>query len=116
MGRKLDRKAFERIKESKWWTSCISENQTFLILKSYSLCSKLASRTLFAVESTNSIKRKITHHRAIGDGCIWEGMRLINACRVSRINDSVFKRKYLMDNNVSFKKDTQKVILLQVKG
>ena len=89
MGRKLHRKAFERIKESKWGTSCISENQTFLILKSYSLCSKLASRTLFAVESTNSIKLKITHHRAIGDACIWEGMRLINACRVSRINDSV---------------------------
>ena len=116
MRKKLHRKAFERIKESKWGTSCKSENQTSLIQKSYSLYSKLASRTLFPVESTNSIKIKIAHYRAIGDECIWEGMWLMNAYRVSSINDGVFKRKYLLENNVSFKKDTQKVMLLQMKG
>ena len=25
-------------------------------------------------------KMIITHHRVVGDGCIWEGMSLINAC------------------------------------
>ena len=40
----------------------------------------------------------------------------MNAYRVSSINDGVFKRKYLLENNVSFKKDTQKVMLLQMKG
>ena len=58
MRRNLQRKVFERIKESKWGTSCKSENQTSLKHKPYSLYSKLASRTLFAAESTNSIKTK----------------------------------------------------------
>ena len=29
-------------------------------------------RTLFPAESRNNIKIKITRHRFIGDGCIWE--------------------------------------------
>ena len=28
--------------------------------------------TLFSVESLNNINIEITHHRVIGDGCIWE--------------------------------------------
>ena len=40
----------------------------------------------------------------------------MNAYRVSRINDGVFKGKCLLENNVSFKKETQKVMLLQMKG
>ena len=27
----------------------------------------------------------ITHHRVVGDGCIWEGISLINACWVSQL-------------------------------
>ena len=27
---------------------------------------------------------KITHHKFVGDGCIWEGISLMNACRVSQ--------------------------------
>ena len=30
-------------------------------------------------------KMIITHHRVVGDGCIWEGMSLINACWVSQL-------------------------------
>ena len=56
--------------------------------------------TLFPVESTSKVKIKITHHRVIGDGCIWEGISLINACWVSQsvfyqvlqaVSDDVFK-------------------------
>ena len=32
------------------------------------------------------------------------------------INNGVLKRKYLMENNVSFKNDTLNVTLLQMKG
>ena len=42
------------------------------------------ARTLFPVESTNNIKTKITHPRVIGDGCIWEGISLMNAWWVSQ--------------------------------
>ena len=38
------------------------------------------ARTLFPAESTNDIKIKITHHRDIGDGSIWEGISLMNTC------------------------------------
>ena len=48
----------------------ICMNQTSLRYKSYSL-SELA-RTLFPDENTINIQSKITHHRVIGDGCIWE--------------------------------------------
>ena len=27
---------------------------------------------------------KITRHKLVGDGCIWEGISLINACLVSQ--------------------------------
>ena len=36
-------------------------------------------KTLFPVESKNSVKIKITHHSVMGDGCIWEGMPFMNA-------------------------------------
>ena len=51
-------------------------NQTWLKHKSY-LRSELA-RTLFSIESTNN-KIKITHHRLMGGGCIWEEILLMNA-------------------------------------
>ena len=35
------------------------------------------------VESTNSIKRRITHQRVTRDGCIWKGIWFMNACRVN---------------------------------
>ena len=35
--------------------------------------------SLFPVECTNNIKIKMTCHRVIGDGCIWEGILLMNA-------------------------------------
>ena len=37
-------------------------------------------RSLFPTESANNIKIKITHHRVIRDGCIWEGTSIRNAC------------------------------------
>ena len=48
-------------------------NQTALMIHKSSLCS------LFPVESTNNIKIKMTCHRVIRDGCIWEGILLMNA-------------------------------------
>ena len=33
----------------------------------------------FLLKSTNNIKTKITHHRVTEDGCIWEGLLLLNA-------------------------------------
>ena len=70
MKRKLYRTVFERIKESKWKTSCKYENQTFLKYKSYPLYSDFASKTLFSLESINCIKIKITHQIVIGYGCM----------------------------------------------
>ena len=43
-----------------------------------------STRTLFPVGGTNNIKIKITHHRVIGSGYIWEGLSLINAWWVSQ--------------------------------
>ena len=37
------------------------------------------SRASFSAESTNNIKTKITHHRVMEDGCIWEGLLLLSA-------------------------------------
>ena len=39
----------------------------------------------------HSRNTKITHHRVIGDGCIWEGISLVN---VSRMNESVSVLKF----------------------
>ena len=48
----------------------------------------------------------ITHHRVIGDGCIWGGISLMNDCRVSQsvfyqvlnaVSEVVFKRKCLIE-------------------
>ena len=58
MRRKLHRKIFERIKESKWETSCksneanILETQVVLLICSYTEL----SRTLLPIESTNNKK------------------------------------------------------------
>ena len=49
-------------------------NQKSLKQKSHSLSEY--ARTLFPVESTNNIQIKITNHKFIGDGCIWEGISL----------------------------------------
>ena len=65
----------------------------------------------------------------VGDGCIWEGISLMNACWVSlpvfyevlnAVSDDLFKRKCLFNGEImlhsAFKKDTEKVVLLEVKG
>ena len=53
-------------------------NQTSLKhLSSHIPYSKLV-RNLFPAESANNIKIKITHHRVIEDGCLWEGISLMN--------------------------------------
>ena len=64
------------------------------------------ARTLFPFESTNNIKIKITRHRCIGDGCIWEGISLMNAFQVSQsvsVQSSFRKQPvmtlYLKENN-----------------
>ena len=65
--RKLHRNRLERIKESKWGTSCKSSESNILetqVIFSYSY-SELA-RTLLPVESTIA-KIKITHHRVMRD-------------------------------------------------
>ena len=48
---------------------------------------------------------KITRHKLVGDGCIWEGISLINACLVSQSvfyqvlnaasDDGVFKVEHI---------------------
>ena len=42
------------------------------------------TRILFPFESTNIIKIKVTRHKVIGDGCIWEGISLMSTCWVSQ--------------------------------
>ena len=63
------------------------------------------ARTLFRVESTNNLKIKITQHRVLGDGFIWEGISFMNAwwvsqsasvgvsdcCSVVAVSDGVFE-------------------------
>ena len=121
--RKLHSKVFERIKESKWGISC-----KYMWIKDPWNTSEL-ERTLFSVQSaTNNIQIKIIH-RVVGDGCIWEGLSLINACWVSQsvfyevlnaVGDDVFQRKCLFNGEImlhsAFNKDTEKVVLLEVKG
>ena len=56
------------------------------------------SQNFIPVESRNEIKIKITHHRVKGDGCIREGILLMNANCVSQsmfykvLNQSVMER------------------------
>ena len=73
----------------------------------------------------NNLKIKIICHRVIRNGCIWEGISLMNACRQSQSVSvlSSFKYRSVMvmfkktwRNNISFKKETEKVVLLEVKG
>ena len=40
--------------------------------------SELARTSFPTVESTNNMK--ITYHRVIEDGCIWEGISFMNVC------------------------------------
>ena len=64
-------------------------NQTSLKEKSYSYDSlqsindKVNQPELLKVAMYNNLKVKITRHRVVGDGCIWEGISP-NACRVSQ--------------------------------
>lgn len=58
------------------------------------------------------IKIKTTHYKVTEDGCIWEGIWLMNACwvrksviyQVLNASDGVFNRKRI------------KVVVLKVKG
>ena len=83
------------------------------------------ARILFPAESTNNIKFKITHYRDIGDGCIWEVISLMNTCWFSVLSLNFkcsqwwcvkIKENVQWRSNISFKKDTEKVVLLQVKN
>ena len=58
-------------------------NQTSLKNKSYSLY-ELAR----IFESTNNIRIKITSHRIIRDGCIWEEISHMNTCWLTQVADS----------------------------
>ena len=78
MRKKMHRKLFEWVKESKLGTSGKS-----MSIK-HSLNTRKLTRTLFPVESTNNIKIKISYHRDEGDGCILEKISLMNAVRVSQ--------------------------------
>ena len=71
-----------KIKESKWGTSCKSMWIKHPWNTGHIPYSDLA-KTLFPVENRNNVKIKITHHRVIGEGCIWEGMSL-NTCWLSQ--------------------------------
>ena len=71
------------------------------------------------------MKIKMTCHRIIGDGCIWEGISLMNARCVSHsvihqvlnASDGVFKRKTLIQwrNNISLKKDKGCIITSEIE-
>ena len=65
---------------------------------------ELVTILFFVVESTNNIKIEIRQHRVVGNGCIWEGILLVNACWVSQsvfckvlnpVNNGAFKRNFL---------------------
>ena len=73
----------------------------------------------------NNLKIKIICHRVIGNGCIWEEISPMNAYRQSQSVSvlSSFKCRSMMvvfkktwRDNISFKKKTEKIVLLQVKG
>ena len=95
--RKLHKKVFKRVKESKWGTSC-----KYRWIKGPWNASEFA-RTLCLFESTNNIKIKITH-KVVGNGCK-EYISLMNACLViqsvfyqvlTAVIGDVFRRKCLM--------------------
>ena len=72
--KKLHRKVFEWIKESKWGKFCksiwIKNFGTQVILQigmQLYQYTEFIARALFPVEKTNNIKIKITRHRVIGD-------------------------------------------------
>ena len=85
------------IQSKRWWENCAGKysrawkNQSGKHLVNlcesniletqvspYSLYCELASRTLFPIQSTNTIQIKITNYRVVGDGYIWESMWLMN--------------------------------------
>ena len=83
--RKLHRNVIERIKESKWG---IFVNQTTLMMKHRStgslyllnIFTRLINRPLFPVLKVQIMKKvKMTCHKVIGDGCIWEDISLMDA-------------------------------------
>ena len=97
-------------------------NKHNVILLTYVLHMIVKARTF---ESTYHIKIKITRHRVMEDACIWEGISLMNVCWVSQsvfyqilnaVSDAVFKKNVWWRNNILFKKETEKIALLQVKG
>ena len=106
-------------------------NQTSLKEKSYSCDSlqsindKVNQPELLKVAIYNNLKIKITRNRVVGDGCIWEEISPMNTFRVSQSVSvlSSFKCRSMMvvlkktwRNSISFKKETEKIVLLQVKG
>ena len=60
--------------------------------RSYSFIPYSLTRTLFPVESTDNIKTKVTTHRVIGGGCMWEGISLFHQA-LNAVSDGMFKRK-----------------------
>ena len=98
---KTRRKMHESINESKLGKSCRSVWIKQLWNTSHSQWPEL----YFLLKVQNNIKIKVTRHRVIGDGWIWEGISLMNPCWVSQsvieqvLNASygVFERKSLME-------------------
>ena len=77
----------------------------------------------FEVAIYNNLKIKIIRHRVIGDGCICEGIshEYLQSQSVSILSSFkyrsvmvVFKKTWR--SNISFKKETEKIVLLQMKG
>ena len=98
---KTRRKLHESINEPKLGKSC----RSVWIKQLWNTSHGQWPEFYFLLKVQNNIKIKVTRHRVIGDGWIWEGISLMNPSWVSQsvieqvLNASygVFERKSLME-------------------
>ena len=116
-------KAFEWIKKSKWeyLLSLYESNLETQVIFSIVWVANQPHFISFYLGSINNILLKVTRHRVMGDGCIWEGISLMDPCSISQPVFLQVKLQpvmiYLKENNdrnnIPFKKVIEKVVLLQ---
>ena len=78
--RKLFWKVFERIKESKGGNLINPCESNILEIQGPYFLYDRSNELARTFESKNHTKIKITRHRDMANGYIWEGISLINAC------------------------------------
>ena len=92
-------------------------NQTSLKHKPYSLYDSRYSELTRTSKSKNHIKNKTNCLRVMENRCIWEEISLMNACCLLVFYQVLNAVQCLMEtrNDMSFKKETENMVFLQVK-